>query len=389
VYTQTTDVESEVNGLMTYDRAIIKPDVEKLAEANRRLNEPPPVTTPLVPTSEQQAIDWRYTTDTPDVGWIKPQFDDTRWKQGPGGFGEAKTPGSVVRTGWRTGDIWLRRDFELPAGAKEELALRMHHDEDAEVYLNGELAAEASGYSTEYESTPINAAALATLHPGKNMIAIHCHQTHGGQYIDAGLDQVRRPPAPGATAKAQEWRSLFDGKTLKGWQSAPLAGHGDVEVDDEQLVMKFGEPLTGVSYTGDVPRDDYEIELSAMRVDGSDFFCGLTFPVGPDPCSLVVGGWGGGLVGLSSLDGMDASENETTTVMPFDNNRWYKIRLRVSKAKIEAWIDGKQVVDVEREGKKISIRREMELCKPLGFASYMSTAALKDIRIRRLDPTAK
>ncbi len=161
-----------------------------------------------------------------------------------------------------------------------------------------------------------------------------------------------------------------------------------MDVAGDEIVMKFGEPLTGISFTGETPRDDYEIELTAKRVDGSDFFCTVTFPVGPDPCSLVVGGWGGGLVGLSSLDGMDASENETTKVMTFDNGRWHKVRLRVADDKIEAWIDGEKVVDVDRKMKKISIRREMELCKPLGVASYMSTAAIKDIRLRQLD-TAK
>ncbi len=121
VYTQTTDVEGEVNGLMTYDRAIIKPDIEKLAEANRRLHEPPPTMSPLVPTSERQAIDWRYTTDKPASGWMKADFDDSRWTSGPGGFGEPTTPGGVVRTKWKTDDIWLRRVFELPADAPKEL----------------------------------------------------------------------------------------------------------------------------------------------------------------------------------------------------------------------------------------------------------------------------
>ena len=388
VYTQTTDVEVEVNGLLTYDRSIIKVDVEQLAQANRRLQEPPPTFAAAVPTSEQAPLVWRYTTDKPGDHWTEPDFSDGGWQSGPGGFGEPSTPGAVVRTRWRTSDIWLRREFELPADIRGELALRLHHDEDAEVYLNGVLAAEVSGYSTSYESVAIQDKALAALHGGKNLIAIHCHQTTGGQYIDAGIDAVRRG-ASGATADAGGWRPLFDGMTLLGWQSTPFAGHGDVEVEDGQLMLKFGEPLTGVSYTGDVPRDGYELELDARRVDGSDFFVGLTFPVGPDPCSWIVGGWGGGLVGLSSLDGMDASENETQRVMEFQNGRWYHFRLKVTKAKIEAWIDAERVIDVDREGKQISIRREMELSKPLGLATYMTTAALKNIRIRRVDAPAR
>jgi hypothetical protein len=385
VYTQTTDVEVEVNGLLTYDRTIIKCDVEKLAQANRRLHEPPPVVKTLVPTSEKQPYEWRYTTEKPADDWTKVDFDDSGWKSGPGGFGEATTPGAVVRTEWKTADIWLRRVIELPTAASEEVALRMHHDEDADVYFNGERAGEASGYSTSYESSPVQPKAQAALHAGKNTLAVHCHQTGGGQYIDVGIDTVQRPnSAKGPATAAGEWRSLFDGQTLKGWQPTPFAGHNDADVEDEKIVIRFGEPMTGVSFVGEVPHDNYELELDAQRVDGSDFFCGLTFPVADEPCSLILGGWGGGLVGLSSINGHDASENETTKVADFKNGQWYHVRLKVTKPKIEAWIDKDQLIDVERADKKFSIRREMELSKPLGVATYMTTGALKNIRIRQL-----
>jgi hypothetical protein len=144
----------------------------------------------------------------------------------------------------------------------------------------------------------------------------------------------------------------------------------------------MGADLTGITWTGEHPTMNYELSLEAMRVDGNDFFCGLTFPVGKDPCSLIVGGWGGALVGLSSLDGFDASENETSQVIDFQKNRWYKIRLRVTQPKIEAWIDDKQLIDVETEGRKISIRIEVERSRPLGIASYSTTAALRDIKVR-------
>ena len=135
--------------------------------------------------------------------------------------------------------------------------------------------------------------------------------------------------------------------------------------------------------------DDPLVTLEAMKRDGTDFFCGLTFPVGDSPCSFIVGGWGGGVVGLSSLNGSDASENETTKYQEFESNRWYTIRVRVTKDKIEAWIDQKQMVDVETDGVRISIRPEVELSRPLGIACYSTTAALRDIRIQRLDSAKK
>ncbi|MGI8979949.1 MAG: glycoside hydrolase family 2 TIM barrel-domain containing protein [Pirellulaceae bacterium] len=190
VYTQTTDVEIEVNGLMTYDRAILKFDEKQIAAAHAKLYLPPPKVTTVVPTSQKEAQKWRYTFAKPADGWEKPGFDDAAWKEGPGGFGEKSTPGSAVRTDWKTPDIWLCRTFELPAGKHEGLYLAIHHDEGAEVYLNGILAAKTSGFITDYTLIAIDEAALKTLREGKNTIAVHCHQTGGGQYIDVGLVQV-------------------------------------------------------------------------------------------------------------------------------------------------------------------------------------------------------
>jgi hypothetical protein len=191
VYTQTTDVETEINGLMTYDRAIIKVDVDKVAAANRGDFSKLPKVREVVPTSQEKGITWRYTTDKPADGWEKPKFDDTAWKQGPGGFGTKGTPGAVVRTEWKTDDIWIRREIELPEGKYDNLYLNLHHDEDAEIYLNGVLAAKVSGFVTDYGEVSIRPEAIAALKQGKNTIAVHCHQTTGGQYIDVGLIQIQ------------------------------------------------------------------------------------------------------------------------------------------------------------------------------------------------------
>lgn len=151
---------------------------------------PPPKLETVVPSSEKEGLTWRYTTSAPPAGWFGKDFDASPWKEGPGGFGTANTPGAVVRTRWNGDDIWIRREFELPAGNTSALHLLIHHDDDAEVYVNGVLATKLEGYTSQYESFSMSKAALATLKPGKNTLAVHCHQVRGGQYIDVGLVNV-------------------------------------------------------------------------------------------------------------------------------------------------------------------------------------------------------
>jgi hypothetical protein len=188
VYTQTTDVEIEVNGLMTYDRAVVKVPEADVLKAHKALWRPAPKVRELVPTSQEKAQEWRYTFDKPAEAWFKPDFDDAKWAKGPGGFGTEGTPGAVVRTVWKTDDVWLRRTFELPEG-KPPAAVRvlMHHDEDADVYINGVLALRVGGYDTEYRTYRIRGEALKALRSGRNVLAVSCKQTTGGQYIDVGL----------------------------------------------------------------------------------------------------------------------------------------------------------------------------------------------------------
>jgi hypothetical protein len=193
VYTQTTDVEVEVNGLMTYDREVFKFKPEWIAEVNNRLYQTPPVVTPLVHSSEKSDVTWRYTTAKPADGWEKPDFKDADWKEGKGVLGSKNTPGAAVRTEWTTPDIWTRRVVELPDLKGKTVELSLLHDEDAEVYINGVLAAEVKGYTTTYDSVAISAEAQKALKAGKNVIAIHCHQTQGGQCIDAGLSAIEYP----------------------------------------------------------------------------------------------------------------------------------------------------------------------------------------------------
>jgi hypothetical protein len=193
VYTQTTDVETEANGLMTYDRAIIKVDVDRVAAVNRGDFSKAAELIEIVPTSREKAQTWRYTLDKPADDWFKADFKDTGWKKGPGGFGTKGTPSAVIGTEWKTDDIWIRRECTLPEDALADLQLLVHHDEDVEVYLNGVLAFKAPGYITDYEEAPISKEARDALKAGKNVIAVHCKQTTGGQYIDVGLVRFKKP----------------------------------------------------------------------------------------------------------------------------------------------------------------------------------------------------
>jgi len=177
---------------------------------------------------------------------------------------------------------------------------------------------------------------------------------------------------------------LFDGKSLEGWEITNFGPQGPVTVSGDQIILGMGEGCTGITWKRAFPRTDYEISLDAKRVAGTDFFCGLTFPVGKDPCSLIIGGWGGATVGLSSIDGKDAAENETTSIRNFETNRWYHIRLAVTDRYVRAWIDTARVVNYTIGTKKLSIRPEVELSRPFGITSWYTTAAIRNIRLERI-----
>lgn len=193
-------------------------------------------------------------------------------------------------------------------------------------------------------------------------------------------------PVPGlVTSEEGGWRDLFDGRTLTNWKPTSFGGEGEVRVQDGRIIVEPGVDLSGLHWTGPaLPRMNYELTLEAMKLEGSDIFCGISFPVGEAQCSFVAGGWGGGIVGLSSINDMNASENETTKVMSFLENRWYTFRLRVMPERIEGWIDQEKVIDVETKDKKISIHPMMEPSRPLGLATYVTRSAFRNIRIRAL-----
>ncbi|MFO0871660.1 MAG: DUF1080 domain-containing protein [Pirellulales bacterium] len=192
---------------------------------------------------------------------------------------------------------------------------------------------------------------------------------------------AEEPPVPAAN-----WKPLFDGKSLDGWKSTRFGGDGEIEIDDGQLILHAGAPLTGVTWTRDFPKVNFEIALEAQRVEGTDFFVGLTFPVRDSHASFIVGGWAGSVVGISSIDGRDASENETTQVLKFDNGKWYRFRVRVTAERIQAWINDDQVVNVNIKDRKVTTRNEVNLSQPVGLATYDTKAAIRHFRFRTFQP---
>lgn len=179
---------------------------------------------------------------------------------------------------------------------------------------------------------------------------------------------------------------MFDGTSLKGWKVTPFDGRGTVEVKDGTIQLGSGR-TTGITWMGEFPNYGYEIRFEAARLQGQDFFGSIVFPVRDSWCSWISGGWDGTVVGLSNLEGNDASENDTSTTHEFEQGRWYSFRLAVTESRIQGWIDGTLTVDIEYTGRKVELRfDDMDLCKPVGFASYRTTGGLRNLAWRRLAP---
>lgn len=176
---------------------------------------------------------------------------------------------------------------------------------------------------------------------------------------------------------------LFNGKTLDGWKITQYGTDGPVLVSDGNLVLNYGDGCTGVNWEGDFPKVNYEVSLEAQRTVGNDFFCGITFPVNNEFCSLIVGGWGGPVVGISCIDGNDAEHNQTRVLKKFDKNRWYKIKLKVTGENITAWIDDEKLVDFNYSGHRLSVRAEVELSKPFGLFTWQTTGVMRNIRLEK------
>ncbi len=209
-------------------------------------------------------------------------------------------------------------------------------------------------------------------------LLVSCGQTGSGNTSESG----NIPAATEVTQAPKDTSLLFDGQTLDGWEITNFGPQGPVYVSGGNIMLGMGDGCTGVTWEGYFPVMNYEVSLEAKRVSGIDFFCGMTFPVDDSFCSLIVGGWAGNTVGISSIDRKDASANETTQLRSFETDRWYTIRTKVTPGRIEAWIDDEKVVNLETAGKELSVRPEVGLSRPFGIASWRTTAALRNIRIK-------
>jgi hypothetical protein len=201
------------------------------------------------------------------------------------------------------------------------------------------------------------------------------------------VQPIKKSNASTVVEKKTDWKSMFDGKSLKGWEVVKDIDYeesGKIEVKNKWLVLEAGNPGTGVRWTQAFPKTNYEVKFKASRLDGRDFFCGFTFPVGEGSLTLILGGWGGTVVGLSNIDGYSAVENETTQGFDFKNGQWYQVHLRVNKQKVEIWLDDEQIIDFEHKGRKLSVRWEVEACLPVGFATWQTTGGLQQIRYRQI-----
>lgn len=194
------------------------------------------------------------------------------------------------------------------------------------------------------------------------------------------------PTDPAATAPSEsEWKPLFNSDGLAGWEITNFGGEGEIVFKDSELTLEPGNPLTGITRSEkNFPTENYEMQWSARRVNGSDFFAGVTFPVGKEHCSFICGGWGGGLVGISSINGNDASENETSSYRTFKNGQWYHFKVRVDPTHISVWIDDEQILHIERENRRFSVRAEVMRSRPLGYCAFQSKVSVKDWQFRTI-----
>jgi hypothetical protein len=213
-------------------------------------------------------------------------------------------------------------------------------------------------------------------------------------FLSSCSDQKPASNAPATTAAATPAPSdsiEFPLADMSEWKPIENGVCGPCSVKEGVLKLGSGDGVTGVVYTGkaELPLVNYELSWEARKTDGIDFFAAATFQVRKkeDCGTFINGGWGGGVTGISNLDSLSANENNTTTTVDYETNRWFKFRIQVTPEMLIAYVDERKVVNCNITEKKVSLRGgDIEHCAPLGFASYQSKGEIKNIRIRKLKP---
>ncbi|MBM3762375.1 MAG: DUF1080 domain-containing protein [Acidobacteria bacterium] len=177
---------------------------------------------------------------------------------------------------------------------------------------------------------------------------------------------------------------MQDWQPLEAWKPTPFPKLTEPRIEGRRIELPPGAPMTGVTAKQFDLKSNYEIRFEAARVRGNDFFCSLTFPYGDSHATWVNGGWGGDIVGVSSIDNWDASENETRTYFTFEEGRFYRFRIQVTNGHIKTWIDDKLIVDLAVNGRTIGLRRGMGLTRPLSLFSYNTAATIRNVEYRSL-----
>lgn len=204
------------------------------------------------------------------------------------------------------------------------------------------------------------------------------------------LEAQDAPPAakPPRDAKPGDALPRWPEKDLSNWRVVDkfvFKRHGKVEWKDGSVALGKGDPGTAIVWSGAAPpTNHYELSLEARRDEGDDFMCGLTFPVDKSHCTLIVGGWGGSVTGLSNVDDFPAVENETTNAVEIVTGRWHAIRLRVTPTEILAWFDKTKIVDLDAKDKRFSVWWEQEPVRPLGIATWNTAASIRRFQFRLL-----
>ena len=265
VYTEITDVEMELNGFLTYDRKVVKGNTENFYAVNRRVIDEDRYYTEFLPTSEETAQEWKYTFTQPITSWMNKSFDDSAWETGNGGFGSKDTPGAIIGTEWKTNNIWLRTKFTLPADALDDektLVLRIHHDENCRVYINGVQATYLTGYTSAYAFYDISSGAKTSLTlGGENTLAVHCQQTSGGQYIDVGVMTLKMGKPTGLdTVKKKEKYRIYPnpvGDELK-------IENGEWKIENVEIYDLFGRLLISKNFQFSMRNSQLSINTSSL-----------------------------------------------------------------------------------------------------------------------------